>query len=92
MSDELEDRFYAAKKAVEQLPERPDTEALLKLYALYKQAVVGDVEGRRPGLLDFAGGAKFDSWAKLKGTSKAKAMQSYIDCVAELQREAGSNR
>ena len=92
MSDDLDDRFNAAKKAVEKLPERPDNEALLRLYALYKQAVVGDIEGKRPGLLDFAGGAKFDSWAKLKGTSQEQAKRAYIDYVAQLQREAESNR
>jgi diazepam-binding inhibitor (GABA receptor modulating acyl-CoA-binding protein) len=87
MSD-LRDRFDAAAADVKKLPERPDNEALLKLYAFYKQATIGDVEGSRPGLLDFAGGAKFDAWAKLKGTSKEKAMQSYIDCVEQLKREA----
>lgn len=83
MSD-LEDQFYAAAARIKKLPERPDNEALLKLYALYKQATSGDVEGRRPGLFDVAGGAKHDAWTRLKGTSKDEAMQSYIDFVDEL--------
>ena len=48
MSD-LQARFDAAVANSKSLPERPDNTVLLKLYALYKQAIEGDVEGRRPG-------------------------------------------
>ena len=46
MSD-LQARFDAAVANSKSLPERPDNTVLLKLYALYKQASEGDVEGRR---------------------------------------------
>jgi acyl-CoA-binding protein len=67
-----------------QLPARPDNETMLKLYALYKQGKGGDVTGKRPGILDMVGRAKYDAWATLKGMSRESAMQAYVDLVAAL--------
>jgi diazepam-binding inhibitor (GABA receptor modulating acyl-CoA-binding protein) len=82
---ELQSKFEQAAKEAQSLPSRPDNATLLSLYAFYKQATAGDVSGKRPGFTDFAGQAKYDAWAKLKGTSKEKAMQSYVDLVARLK-------
>lgn len=57
---------------------------MLDLYALYKQATTGDVSGSRPGMMDLRGRAKYDAWAKLKGTSKDAAMTAYIERVDTL--------
>ncbi len=84
MSDLIK-KFETASQEVRQLPSRPDNETLLKLYSLYKQAEEGDVTGDRPGFADFKGRAKYDAWAKLKGISKEKAMQDYIDLVDSLK-------
>jgi len=84
MSD-LSKKFETASQEVKQLPERPDNETLLKLYSLYKQGHEGDVNGDRPGFSDFKGRAKYDAWAKLKGTSREKAMQDYIGLVEKLK-------
>ncbi len=83
MSD-LDSRFAAAAERVKELPERPDNDALLKLYALYKQGSEGDVSGKRPGMIDFVGRAKYDAWAALAGMSQDDAKQSYVDLVEEL--------
>ncbi len=80
-----EAQFKQAAEDVQQLPKRPGNDVLLKLYAYYKQATAGDVSGSRPGMTDFAGRAKYDAWARLKGTSKAQAMQSYVDLVEKLR-------
>ncbi len=89
MSD-LATRFADAKTAVtEKLTKRPDTNTLLKLYSLYKQGSQGDVEGDRPGLMDFVNRAKYDAWAELQGTTKDDAMQQYIDLVEELVAKEG---
>ena len=82
---DLQERFTVATAEAQQLPKRPDNTTLLQLYALYKQATVGDVLGKRPGLGDFAGRAKHDAWAKVQGTSKDAAMESYIDLVERLK-------
>ena len=83
MSD-LKAAFEAAVAGSTKLGERPDNATLLKIYALYKQASEGDVEGKRPGMTDFVGRAKYDAWAKLKGTKPDVAMQKYIDKVKAL--------
>lgn len=82
----LESKFKIAAEEARQLPKRPSDQTLLKLYAFYKQATEGDVKGKRPGILDLVGQAKFDAWARLKGTSKDKAMQAYIDLVEKLKK------
>ncbi|MBU6404888.1 MAG: acyl-CoA-binding protein, partial [Proteobacteria bacterium] len=46
---DLEQQFLAASEAIKKLGERPDNDTLLKLYALYKQGSVGDVDGPKPG-------------------------------------------
>ncbi len=66
------------------LSERPDNATLLKLYALYKQGSSGDNTDPKPGFGDIVARAKWDAWAAIKGTSPDKAMQQYIDLVAEL--------
>jgi diazepam-binding inhibitor (GABA receptor modulator, acyl-CoA-binding protein) len=85
MSD-LEKNFAAAADDARSLPKRPSDDQLLELYALYKQATDGDVTGTRPGMLDFAGRAKYDAWTRKKGTTPDKAMQSYVDFVARLKK------
>lgn len=85
MSD-LRAAFERAAKEVQELPRRPDNETLLQLYALYKQATVGDVQGSRPGVLDMTGRLKYDAWAKLKGLSTTDAMNRYIELVERLKQ------
>ena len=81
---ELDPQFLAAGEAVKKLAERPDNDTLLKLYALYKQGSEGDVSGPKPGFFDFVGTAKYEAWAKLKGTPNAEARQRYIELVRSL--------
>ncbi|MDX1387285.1 MAG: acyl-CoA-binding protein, partial [bacterium] len=65
----LKDDFTKAQKDIKTLDSLDNTN-LLKLYSLYKQATKGDVSGKRPGMLDMVGRAKFDAWAKLEGMSE----------------------
>ena len=83
MSD-LNAAFEQAQKDVKTLTERPSNEDLLALYALFKQGSAGDATGKRPGMLDMVGRAKYDAWAKLKGTDGETVMQKYIDKVKSL--------
>jgi len=87
MSD-LQQAFERAQEEVKTLPEKPSNDMLLRLYALYKQGAMGDVSGSRPGMFDFVGGAKFDAWEKLKGTSQDEAMGNYVKLVERLLRDA----
>lgn len=83
MSD-LQKRFEQATKDVQALPDRPDNDTLLRLYALYKQGSEGDVSGDKPGFFDFVGTAKYEAWAKLKGTAQDDAKKKYVDLVKKL--------
>lgn len=85
MSD-LKTRFATAAQEVQKLKSRPSNDQLLELYALYKQATDGDVKGSRPGFLDLTGRAKYDAWARKKGTVADKAMQAYVDLVEKLKK------
>ena len=62
-------------------------DTLLELYALYKQATSGDVNGSRPGMMDVKGRAKYDAWAKRKGVSRDEAMQAYVELVRKLKAQ-----
>lgn len=81
----LQEQFDQALADSKNLPERPDNQTLLKIYALYKQASAGDTDGNRPGMTDFVARAKYDAWDGVKGTSKDDAMQQYIDLIEELK-------
>ena len=76
--------FEQAAVAAKSLPERPDDNTMLQLYALYKQGSSGDVDGPKPGFFDFVGTAKYEAWGKLAGTSQDDAQQQYIDLVQKL--------
>lgn len=82
---DLKARFDKAVAESKNLPEKPDNATLLKLYALYKQATAGDVEGKRPGFTDMVGRAKWDAWNEVKGQSHEDAMQAYVDLVESLK-------
>jgi diazepam-binding inhibitor (GABA receptor modulator, acyl-CoA-binding protein) len=78
-------QFDKAVADSKNLTERPDNATLLQIYALFKQASVGDNEEKKPGFTDMVGRAKWDAWNKVKGTSKADAMQQYVDLIKSLQ-------
>ena len=77
----LDSQFATAAEQVKQLPERPDNDTLLKLYALFKQGSDGDVSGKRPSAISFVDRAKYDAWADLAGMSQVDAKQAYVDLV-----------
>ena len=87
MSADLKKKFDAAAKAVLAAKKDPGNDLKLKLYAHYKQATDGDVAGDKPGFTDFVNRAKYEAWAKLKGTPTEKAMEAYIKLVERVSRD-----
>ena len=81
---DINSRFEQAAKAAKALPERPDNDTLLQLYALYKQGSSGDVSGDKPGFFDFVAIAKYEARERLQGLSEDDARQQYIDLVQSL--------
>jgi len=87
--DTLEEAFEKAQALVVKLSNPPSKDVILNIYGLYKQATVGDVNVERPGFFstDLKSKAKFDAWAKKKGTKKDAAMKEYIDIVLSLSKK-----
>ena len=84
---DLQQRFENAVNESNQLSERPSNDVMLQIYALYKQAVEGDIHIDPPAnTFDFVGKAKYEAWEGLKGKSKEDAMHEYIDLIAELKK------
>lgn len=65
---------------------KPSNDLKLQFYGLYKQATEGDVKGKKPGMLDQVGRAKYSAWEKLKGTSSEDAMQQYVDLLEQQKQ------
>jgi acyl-CoA-binding protein len=82
---DLKKQFEQAVADSKSLPEKPDNMTLLKIYALYKQASSGDVDGKRPGFTDMVGRAKWDAWNEAKGKTGDAAMQEYVDLIESLK-------
>ena len=63
----MQDDFSTAAERVKTLKTRPSNEHLLELYALYKQATVGDVNTSQPWAVQMEARAKWDAWNAKKG-------------------------
>jgi acyl-CoA-binding protein len=79
-----QEELEAAVKRVNALKTAPNTTDMLALYALFKQASVGDATGSRPGIFDVKGRAKWDAWAAKKGTSRESAADQYLAFAQKL--------
>lgn len=77
-------QFDEARARIDRLTAAPSTPDLLELYALYKQATIGDVSGPRPSALDFRARAKFDAWATKRGATTEAAMAAYVALAQRL--------
>ncbi len=79
MSD-LQQRFEQMVTAVRDatIDFSPNNTQKLKLYAFYKQATVGNVDGPCPTVIHMIERAKWQSWNAIKGMNKETAMEEYL--------------
>ena len=75
----LEQKFEEAKNKVMTLPEKPGNDVLLELYALNKQATIGDINIEKPAMFDFVAAAKYNAWNAKKGIAKEDVQEKYKD-------------
>ena len=68
--------FEAAADRVKTLKDKPSNDVLLQIYALYKQATVGDCTGSQPWAVQVEARAKFDAWAAQKGQPQSQQRHS----------------
>ncbi|XP_028326109.1 acyl-CoA-binding domain-containing protein 7 [Gouania willdenowi] len=85
----LQEDFEKVAEDVKKVKTRPTNEELLSLYGLYKQAMVGDVNTEKPGVLDPKGKAKWEAWDSRKGMSMDCAMTDYITLANEVISKYG---
>ncbi|WAR53454.1 hypothetical protein PtB15_2B885 [Puccinia triticina] len=78
-------KFEKARDIVNSLPkdgnDKPTTNEQLEFYGLYKQAIVGDVNTSRPGIMSFAERHKWDAWKAREGLSQEDAKTKYVELL-----------
>ncbi|KAK3750192.1 hypothetical protein QZH41_015415, partial [Actinostola sp. cb2023] len=77
--------FDTAKERSTTLKDDPGNEAKLKLYALFKQATVGQCNAPKPGAFNFVEKVKWTAWSNLGSMTKDEAEKQYIQYVSELE-------
>lgn len=84
MSD-LENKFTEMLQKVKDatIDFNPTNAQKLKLYAFYKQATIGDIQGECPSVVNLIERAKWQAWNAIKGMSKEDAMQGYLNVFNE---------
>lgn len=87
VTNDLDRRFEQAQRDVKHLTTRPGNLSLLRLYALYKQAVTGPAPAERPGITDITGRYKHDAWASLGDMTPDAAKTAYIGLADELVQD-----
>ena len=76
--------FNDAVERVLQLTKEPTNEDKLKLYGLFKQATVGDINIECPSFFNMTGRAKWAAWNEHKGKTMEQAKTEYISVVDKL--------
>lgn len=84
---ELKERFEEAVQYIQSAEGdfQPSNELKLEFYGLYKQATEGDVHGKKPGMMDIVGRAKYNAWENMKGLSSEEAMARYVERLNKLR-------
>lgn len=59
-------------------------DTMLQVYALYKQAVIGDCPNERVGEMEIVKRKKLKAWCNLKGMTKQVAELEYIKLIDSL--------
>ncbi len=85
----MSEQFKISQDQVKNLKKRPSDGELLELYAWFKQASVGEVQGERPGMLKIKDRAKWDAWKKASGKNKEDSEKRYCDLVSSLVSKYG---
>ncbi len=82
---EVKSLFEKAVDSSKRFRKNPSNETLLQLYALYKQATIGDADlDNAINSFDFVAKAKHDAWLQQKGKLKAAAQLEYIVLVNKI--------
>lgn len=86
-SVELAKKFETAYNLIKDCPTINNADKL-KLYGLFKQAKVGDVNKPKPE--GYIAGLKWEAWKNMAGMDPVEAMKEYIGCTIEILKVIGS--
>lgn len=82
-------QFEKSAMDVMKLKRDPLREEMLDVYALYKQATIGDCNTECPTFWDVKGSAKWNAWNAKKGISSELAKSAYITLIDNLKNRYG---
>ena len=79
MVEDTKSEFKEYAELVTRLNQEPDNDEKLKLYGLYKQSTVGDINIKQPWAIQAVARAKWNSWNNYKGLSSDESKLLYIN-------------
>ncbi|XP_023997597.1 acyl-CoA-binding domain-containing protein 7-like isoform X2 [Salvelinus sp. IW2-2015] len=79
----LQAEFERVADDVKKVKSRPSDQELLDMYGLYKQAIFGDINIDKPGMLDMKGKAKWEAWDYRKGRQDGAMKDRQHGCSGE---------
>ena len=83
MTESLDVKFTKAFNDLSELEESLAPDIMLKLYAYYKQAVIGNTFSYG-GEVDVRDAFKFNAWTQLNGMTQENAKKQYIKLVKNI--------
>lgn len=87
--EELEKEFQTSVANLEKVTVDVDNEQKLQLYALYKQASIGECNQEKPSMYNVVQKAKWQAWKSLGDISMDEAKRQYIAVVSDLLKASG---
>ena len=84
MEENTESEFKEYAELVTRLKGEPSNDEKLKLYGLYKQSTVGDINITQPWAIQAVARAKWSSWNNYKGLSQEESKLKYINQCKRL--------
>jgi diazepam-binding inhibitor (GABA receptor modulator, acyl-CoA-binding protein) len=80
----MDETLQNAEARLRTLTTAPTNEELLEIYALYKQALLGDCLQPKPGIFDVKAQFKWKAWKAKAGLSQRDATVKYAQLVDKL--------
>ena len=81
--------FAAAEEIKNKINKTLSDDELKEIYALFKQASMGDININKPGMMNLTAVAKWEAWSSKKGMGQEEAKQKYIELPKELKEKHG---
>lgn len=80
----MEETFNMSIDLVKMISDKLNNDELTSVYKYYKQAQFGDINIKKPFIFNLKENTKWEAWNSVKGLSKEKAMEEYINLSIEL--------